>query len=132
MRRGVCVLSVGRGWRPMWWFVLVVKSSPDPSENARGVQDPCAGKKKSSRLEVPIFVRRRARARERVARGRPPDSKKAPGPRAMRAVVPPVPGMAGETGRRADVSTRAPRRLERKGPLFCASGGCFVGGAWSA
>ena len=33
--------------------------------------------------------------------------------------------LEGETEWRANVSTRAPRRSGRKGPLFCASGGCF-------
>ena len=33
--------------------------------------------------------------------------------------------LEGESEWRANVSTRAPRRLGRKGPLFCATGGCF-------
>ena len=33
--------------------------------------------------------------------------------------------LEGESEWRANVSTRAPRRLERKGPLFCGCGTCF-------
>ena len=38
--------------------------------------------------------------------------------------------LEGETEWRANVSTRAPRRWGRKGPLFCVLGGCFC--RWGA